>query len=100
MLCEAFGEHSLSWTAVFNGIHISRAVNRSWQSSGQRMMFWNSVWHPNGIASGTRQHRGKWLPWRSWSVVKMMGSLYTYPRRLLWKRWQTKLMKLSQHFFA
>jgi hypothetical protein len=24
MLWEAFGEHSLSWTAVFNGIHVSR----------------------------------------------------------------------------
>jgi hypothetical protein len=26
MLCEAFGEHSLSQTAVFNGIHISSPV--------------------------------------------------------------------------
>jgi hypothetical protein len=26
MLCVAFGEHSLSWTAVFDGIHISRPV--------------------------------------------------------------------------
>jgi hypothetical protein len=26
MLHEAFGEHSLSWTEVFNGIHISRPV--------------------------------------------------------------------------
>jgi hypothetical protein len=26
MLCEAFGEHSLSRTAVCNGIHISRPV--------------------------------------------------------------------------
>jgi hypothetical protein len=28
-----------------------------------------------------------------------MGSLYTFPRRLLWRRWQPKLSKLSQHFF-
>jgi hypothetical protein len=26
MLREAFGEHSLSWTSVFNGIHVSRPV--------------------------------------------------------------------------
>jgi hypothetical protein len=34
-----------------------------------------------------------------WSVEKMMGSLYTFPRRLFWRRWQSKLCKLSQHFF-
>jgi hypothetical protein len=32
-------------------------------------------------------------------MEKMMGSLYMFPRRLFWKRWQTKLSKLSQHFF-
>jgi hypothetical protein len=26
MLHEAFGEHSLSWTAILNGIHVSRPV--------------------------------------------------------------------------
>jgi hypothetical protein len=26
MLCEVFGEHSLSQTVVFNGIHVSRLV--------------------------------------------------------------------------
>jgi hypothetical protein len=26
MLLEAFGEHTLSWTAVLNGIHVSRPV--------------------------------------------------------------------------
>jgi hypothetical protein len=62
-------------------------------------MFWNSVWHPKGIASSTRQYWGKWLPRRSWSVKKIIGSLYTFPRRLFWKRWQTKLSKLIQHFF-
>jgi hypothetical protein len=30
---------------------------------------------------------------------KMMGSLYIFPRRLFWRRWQPKLSKLSQHFF-
>jgi hypothetical protein len=30
---------------------------------------------------------------------EMMGSLYTFPRRLLWRRWEPKLSKLSQHFF-
>jgi hypothetical protein len=34
-----------------------------------------------------------------WSVEKTMESLYTFPRRLLWRRWQPKLMKLWQHFF-
>jgi hypothetical protein len=33
------------------------------------------------------------------ALEKMMGSLYTFPRRLFWKRWQTKLSKLSQLFF-
>jgi hypothetical protein len=28
-----------------------------------------------------------------------MGSLYTFPRRLFWRRWQPKLSKSSQHFF-
>jgi hypothetical protein len=28
-----------------------------------------------------------------------MGSLYRFPRRLFWRRWQPKLSKLSQHFF-
>jgi hypothetical protein len=32
-------------------------------------------------------------------VEKIMGSLYIFPRRLFWKRWQTKLNKLSHHFF-
>jgi hypothetical protein len=30
---------------------------------------------------------------------KTMGSLYTFPRRLFWRRWQPKWSKLSQHFF-
>jgi hypothetical protein len=30
---------------------------------------------------------------------KMMGSLYTFQRRLFWRRSQPKLSKLSQHFF-
>jgi hypothetical protein len=30
---------------------------------------------------------------------KIMGSLYTFPRWLLWRRWQPKLSKLSQHVF-
>jgi hypothetical protein len=29
----------------------------------------------------------------------MMGSLYTFSRGLLWRRWQPELSKLSQHFF-
>jgi hypothetical protein len=29
----------------------------------------------------------------------MMGSLYTFPRKLFWRRWQPKLNKLSQHVF-
>jgi hypothetical protein len=32
-------------------------------------------------------------------MEKMMGSLYTVPRKLFWRRWQPKLSKLSQHFF-
>jgi hypothetical protein len=28
-----------------------------------------------------------------------MGSLYTFPRRLVWRRWQPNLSKLSQHFY-
>jgi hypothetical protein len=30
---------------------------------------------------------------------KMMVSLYTFPRRLFWRRWLPKLSKLSQYFF-
>jgi hypothetical protein len=30
---------------------------------------------------------------------KTMGSLYTFPRRLFWRRWQPKLSKFSQHYF-
>jgi hypothetical protein len=30
---------------------------------------------------------------------KAMGSLYTFPMRLFWRRWQPKLSKLSRHFF-
>jgi hypothetical protein len=30
---------------------------------------------------------------------KTMGSLYTFPRRIFWRRWQPKLSKLSQRFF-
>jgi hypothetical protein len=30
---------------------------------------------------------------------KRMGWLYTFPRRLFWRRWQPKLNKLSHHFF-
>jgi hypothetical protein len=60
-----------------------------------------SVWHPNGIASGTRQNykndfHGAFEAWE-----KTMGSLYTFPmfpRRLFWRKWQPKLSKLSQHF--
>jgi hypothetical protein len=29
-----------------------------------------------------------------------MELLYTFPRRLFWRRWQPKLSKLSQHFFS
>jgi hypothetical protein len=29
----------------------------------------------------------------------MMGLLYTFPRRLFWRRWQPKSSKSSQHFF-
>jgi hypothetical protein len=61
-------------------------------------MFWNSVWHPKGIASGARQHEGKLLPRCFWSVEKTVGSLHTFPRRLFWRRWQPKLSKISQHF--
>jgi hypothetical protein len=32
-------------------------------------------------------------------VEKTMRSLYTFPRRLFWRRWQQKLSKLWQHFF-
>jgi hypothetical protein len=28
-----------------------------------------------------------------------MGSLYTFPMRLFWRRWQPKLSTLSQYFF-
>jgi hypothetical protein len=28
-----------------------------------------------------------------------MGSLYTFSRRLFWRRWQPKLSKSSQYFF-
>jgi hypothetical protein len=31
MLCEAFGEHPLRWTVLFNGIHVSRLVKCSWR---------------------------------------------------------------------
>jgi hypothetical protein len=31
-------------------------------------------------------------------MEKVMGSLYTFPRRLFWRRWQPKLSKLSQNF--
>jgi hypothetical protein len=63
-------------------------------------MFWNTVWHPKGIASATRQHKWKWLPQYLWSLKEMMGSPYTFPRRLFWRRWQPKLTKLSQYFFC
>jgi hypothetical protein len=54
-------------------------------------------WHFETVS--TWQHWGKWLPWCFWNVEKNMGSLYTFPRRLFWMRWQPKLGKLSQHFF-
>jgi hypothetical protein len=67
------------------------------ENGTERTTFWNSVWHPMGIASGTRQHQGM-----TSTVLlkrgKTMGSLYTFPRILLWRR-QPKLSKLSQHFF-
>jgi hypothetical protein len=69
------------------------------ENDTEGMMFWNSVWHPRGIASGTQHFGGNWLSWRAWSVEKMTGSLYMFPmfpRRLFWKRWQTKLCNLSQ----
>jgi hypothetical protein len=62
------------------------------ENETEGMIFWNSVWHPKGIASGTRQHWGKLLPWCSWSMGKMRGFLYTFPGRLFWKRWQAKLI--------
>jgi hypothetical protein len=34
-----------------------------------------------------------------WSMEKMIGLLYTFRRRLFWRRWHPKLCKLSQHFF-
>jgi hypothetical protein len=34
-----------------------------------------------------------------WSVGKTTGSLYTFPRRLFWMRWEPKLSKLSRQFF-
>jgi hypothetical protein len=34
-----------------------------------------------------------------WSVEKTMGSPYTFPRWLFWRRWQPKSSKLSHHFF-
>jgi hypothetical protein len=69
------------------------------ENETEGMTFWNSIRHPKGIGSGTRQHWGKWLPQSFWSVKRMMGSLYTFPMRLFWRRWQPKLSKLSQHFF-
>jgi hypothetical protein len=62
--------------------------------------FWNSVWYLKGIAGGTQQHSGQWLPQCFWSVEKTMGSLYMFPRRLFWRRWHPKFSKLSQHFFS
>jgi hypothetical protein len=41
---------------------------------------------------------GKWLPQCFWCVEKTMRSLYTFPRRQF-SRWQSKLGKLSLHFF-
>jgi hypothetical protein len=35
----------------------------------------------------------------AFEACKMMGLLYMFPRRLFWRRWQSKLRKLSQHFF-
>jgi hypothetical protein len=67
------------------------------ENETEGMMFWNSIWHPKGIANSTWQHWGKWLPRHSWSMKKWIGSLYLFPRRLFWKRWQTKLSMLSQH---
>jgi hypothetical protein len=32
-------------------------------------------------------------------VEKTMRSLYMFPRRLFWRRWQPTFSKLSQHFF-
>jgi hypothetical protein len=57
------------------------------------------VWHPKGIASSSRQQKGKLLPQCFWSMEKTMGLLYTFPRRLFWRRRQPNLSKLSQHFF-
>jgi hypothetical protein len=62
--------------------------------------FETSVWHPKGIASGTRYYYGKWLPWCFWRAEKKMGSLYMFTRRLFWRRLQPKLSKLNQDFFS
>jgi hypothetical protein len=32
-------------------------------------------------------------------MEKTTGLLYTFPRRLFWRRWQPKSSKLSQYFF-
>jgi hypothetical protein len=66
----------------------------------EEMMFWNSIWHPKGFASGTQQHWGKWLPWCSWLKHRKNEGISVYVPRLFWKGWQTKLSKLSQHFFV
>jgi hypothetical protein len=61
--------------------------------------FWNSVWHPKGT---NHKPYSKALRKMTSTVVlteKTMGSLYTFPRRLFWRRWCPKLCKLSQHFF-
>jgi hypothetical protein len=43
MLCEAFGEHSLSRTAVFNGIHVSRTVECQLKERSGRSSTSNSL---------------------------------------------------------
>jgi hypothetical protein len=62
----------------------------SWIENKTEGTFWNSVWHPKGIASGTSTVLLK--------CEKMMGSLYMFPRRLFWRRWQPKLSYASVFF--
>jgi hypothetical protein len=68
------------------------------ENETEGMTFWNCPKFKGNRKQYSTALR-KWLPQCYRSVEKMMGLLYTFPRRLFWMRWQPKLSKLGQYFF-
>jgi hypothetical protein len=55
--------------------------------------FWNSAWHLTELQAvlDSIKENDFQGAFEAWGEKKKKGSLYTFPRKLFWRRWQPKL---------